>query len=102
MIVASGPVVFLVFTHHKPSLAERLLCRLAETESAVSVVHHDAKSTTLPALPNNGRALFVTDPLSRPVGWPLASFFKSIGLPIFNIWPWLINAIWLHLSASSM
>jgi hypothetical protein len=72
----SGPVVFLLMTHHKPRLVERLLRRLAETKSAISVVHHDAKSTTVPALPGNGRALFVPDPLSTQ--WADISFANAV------------------------
>jgi Core-2/I-Branching enzyme len=74
--VPPGTVVFLVLSHHKPPLVERLLRRLAETESAVTVVHHDAKATTLPALPGNGRALFVPDPLTCE--WADITFSNAI------------------------
>jgi hypothetical protein len=74
--VASGPVVFLVVSHHKLPLVERLLRRLTETESAISVVHHNATAPTLPALPDNGRALFVPDPLS--VRWADISFANAV------------------------
>jgi hypothetical protein len=60
-------VVFLVLSHHKPNLVERLVARLSETRSAVTVVHHDAKAAAEPSLPADARALFVPKPYS--VGW---------------------------------
>jgi hypothetical protein len=69
-------VVFLVLSHHKIPLVERLLHRLAETENAVSVVHHDATSATLPALPDNGRAMLVPD--RRACEWGDISVSKAI------------------------
>jgi Core-2/I-Branching enzyme len=74
--VASGPVVFLVLSHHKLPLVERLLHRLAETHNAVSVVHHNATSATLPALPDNGRAMLIPDPLT--CRWADISISKAI------------------------
>jgi hypothetical protein len=65
--MAPGPVVFLVLSHHNPPLVERLLARLADTETAVSVIHHDAKATSVPAVPINGRATLMPDP--AVVGW---------------------------------
>jgi hypothetical protein len=63
----SSPVVFLVMSHKQPVLIERLLARLADTESAVTVIHHDAKSSELPRLPEGGRALLVPQPAA--CGW---------------------------------
>jgi hypothetical protein len=71
-----GTVVFLVLSHHKIPLLERLLQRLAETENAVSVVHHDANATALPALPSNGRALLIPDRQARK--WADISVSKAI------------------------
>jgi Core-2/I-Branching enzyme len=93
--VASGPVVFLVLTHREPRLVERLLGRLAETESAVSVVHHDVKSTTLPALPDNGRALFVPDPLS--IRWAHISFVEAVLHSMHWIRKEIPNVSWIVL-----
>jgi hypothetical protein len=92
---APGPVVFLVCTHHKPPLAERLLRRLAETKSAISVVHHDAKSTTLPALPDSGRALFVPDPLSTQ--WADITFANAILRSMHWIRKEIPNVSWIVL-----
>jgi Core-2/I-Branching enzyme len=63
----SGPVVFLVLSHKEPALVERLLARLGETETAVTVLHHDAKSRHIPGLPATGRAKLVPNPASS--GW---------------------------------
>jgi hypothetical protein len=57
-------VVFLVMSHHKPRLVERLLARLSETRQAVTVVHHDPRSPVAPSLPLAGRAMFVPEPLA--------------------------------------
>jgi Core-2/I-Branching enzyme len=73
--VAPGPVVFLVLSHHKLALVERLLRRLAETEGAISVVHHDAKATALPALPGS-RAIFI--PNRRECHWGDVSISEAI------------------------
>jgi Core-2/I-Branching enzyme len=93
--VASGPVVFLVLSHHKLPLVERLLRRLTETESAVSVVHHDAKATALPALPGNGRALFVPDPLT--CGWADITFSNAILHSMHWIRKEIPNVSWIVL-----
>jgi hypothetical protein len=57
-------VVFLVMSHHKPRLVERLLTRLAEADSAVTVVHHDPTSSESPSLAAAGRATFVPEPVN--------------------------------------
>ncbi len=56
-------VAFLVLSHHKPRLVERLAGRLSDTRAAVTVVHHDAKSVDRPRLPPNGRAMFMPEPV---------------------------------------
>jgi Core-2/I-Branching enzyme len=93
--VPTGPVVFLVVSHHKLPLVERLLRRLTETESAISVVHHNATSATLPALPDNGRALFVPDPLS--VRWADISFSNAVLHSMHWIRKEIPNVSWIVL-----
>jgi hypothetical protein len=51
-MVSRPPVVFLALSHHKLPLLERLLGRLAETDAALTVVHHDAKAKERPRLPD--------------------------------------------------
>jgi hypothetical protein len=62
-MVSRAPVVFVVLSHHKLPLLERLLGRLAETDGALTVVHHDGKAKDRPRLPDKERAMFVDDPL---------------------------------------
>ncbi len=47
---------------------QRLVARLQDTESAVTVVHHDARSAAIPVLPTNGRARLMPDPASHAWG----------------------------------
>jgi hypothetical protein len=54
-------------SHRQPALLERLLGRLAETESAITVVHHDAKAKDLPRLPAGGRTVLIPQPAD--CGW---------------------------------
>jgi hypothetical protein len=63
----SGPVVFLVLSYHKLELLDRLVRRLLETDSAIVVVHHDARAAEVPELPQSDRAMLIPDPL--PGGW---------------------------------
>jgi hypothetical protein len=55
-------VVFLVLSHKGPALVERLVSRLTETETAVTVVHHDVRSKDVPTLPLGGRAALMPNP----------------------------------------
>ena len=65
--VNRGPVVFLVLSHTMPQLLERLMSRLAETEDAVTVIHHDVKARELPSTSVFPRAHLVPERLD--VGW---------------------------------
>src|SRR6476661_1904253 len=75
--MAGGPVVFLVLSHRAPRQVERLTERLSDTRSAITVIHHDAKSTELPSLPAGARAMLVPDPLS--IAWGTISLTRPIG-----------------------
>ena len=59
--------MFLVLSHKEPALVERLMARLGDTETAVTVLHHDAKSRDVPGLPATGRARLMPNPASS--GW---------------------------------
>src|SRR3954464_6882082 len=74
--MAGGPVVFLVLSHRRPRQADRLLARLADTRSAVTVVHHDPKSDERPSLPSGGRAMFVPEPV--PGQWATMTLVHAI------------------------
>jgi len=71
----NGRVVFLIMSHHNLRLVERLLRRLVVTQDAVTVVHHDAKTTTLPELPASDRIMFV--PERSVCGWGDIAFTKA-------------------------
>jgi hypothetical protein len=55
-------VVFLVHSHHKRTSLERLVERLADTSTALTVVHHDRAAEVRPSLAGNQRAMFVPEP----------------------------------------
>jgi hypothetical protein len=71
----TGPVVFLVMSHHGTNLVERLVRKLIDTDGALSVVHHDAKATELPQLPRNDRVMLIPDPLA--VQWGRTSLVEA-------------------------
>jgi hypothetical protein len=74
--MAGGPVVFLVLSHHRPRQVERLLARLADTRSAVTVVHHDPRFDERPSLPPGGRAMLVAEPV--PIRWGTMTLVQAI------------------------
>src|SRR5689334_10437806 len=74
--MAPGPVVFLILSHRRPRQIERLAERLTHTRSAITAVHHDAKSAERPVFPDGGRTVLVPEP--KTVEWGRFSQVEAI------------------------
>lgn len=82
-----APVVFLVLSHHRPALVERLAGRLADTETAITVVHHEPKAARQPVLPAGGRALSVPGAIS--VQWGRMTLVDALVLSM----RWIVDTV---------
>jgi hypothetical protein len=60
-------VVFLVLSHHQPSLVKRLVERLSDTGTALTVVHHDPRAPEPLSFNASARAMLI--PHAASVDW---------------------------------